>query len=98
MYLIALTCYPPESANELGKRFMEATPVPDYMTTIGPFVRVTLEGSRTIAIYQFDASKYAEASDYLNNRYAAYLGVPGLTYSIQEWLEAKDALKLIGLG
>ena len=35
---------------------------------------------------------------FLNNRYAAYRGMPGFRYSIEEWLEAGNALKLIGLG
>ena len=98
MYMLAISCYPQESATELGKRFMESTPAPDFLTTtIGPFVRSTLEGTKTIAIYEFDPSKYAEAIDYLNNRYAAYHGVPGFKYSLEQWLEVKDALKLIGL-
>jgi hypothetical protein len=98
MYMIAISCYPQESASELGKRFTEAKPAPDFLTTIGPFVRSTLEGTKTIAIYEFDPSKYAEATDYLSNRYAAYHGVPGFKYSLEHWLEVKDALKLIGLG
>ena len=98
MYLIAISCYPQESATELGKRFMEAKPAPDFMTTTGPFIKSTLEGTKTIAIYDFDPSKYTEATDYLNNRYAAYHGVPGFRYSLEEWLGVMEALKLIGLG
>ena len=98
MYMIAISCYPQESATELGERFMEAAPAPDFMTPIGPFVKSTLEGAKIIAIYEFDPSKYAEAIDYLSNRYAAYHGVPGFKYSLEQWLEVKDALKLIGLG
>jgi hypothetical protein len=77
---------------------MEAKPAPDFMTTIGPFVKSTIEGTKTIAIYEFDPSNYIEAREYLANRYAAYHGVPGFKYSLEQWLEVKDALKLIGLG
>jgi hypothetical protein len=98
MYLIAMSCYPQESAAEIGKRFTEAKPTPDFMTTIGPFIKSTLEGIKTISIYEFDQSKYADATDYLNNRYAAYHGVTAFRYSIEEWLGAIEALKLIGLG
>ena len=97
MYLLAISCYPQESATELGTRFMEAKPAPDFMNTIGPFVKSTLECTKTIAIYEFDPSKYAEARDYLANRYAAYNGVPGFKYSLEEWLGVIEALKLIGL-
>jgi hypothetical protein len=50
MYMIAIGCYPQESASELGKSFTEAKPAPDFLTTIGPFVRSALEGTKTIAI------------------------------------------------
>jgi len=98
MYMIAIGHYPQESGTELGKRFLEAKPAPDFITTMGPFVRSTLEGIQTFTIFEFDPSKYAEANDYLNDRYAAYIGVPGYKYSIEHWLEAMDAVKLIGLG
>ena len=98
MYLMATTCYPQESGTELGKRFMEAKPAPDFMTTIGPFVRSSLDGINTMAIYEFDTSKYDEAFDYLSNRYAAYHGVPGFKYSLEIWLDVSEGLKLIGLG
>ena len=61
MYMIAIACYPQESATELGERFMEAKPAPDFITPFGPFVKSTLEGTKTLAIYEFDPSKYAEA-------------------------------------
>ena len=98
MYMLAILCYPQESAKEIGKRFMEAKPAPDFMTTIGPFVKSTLEGTKTISIYEFDPAKYAEARDYLADRYSAYHDVSGFRYSLEEWLRARDALKLIGLG
>jgi hypothetical protein len=96
--MLAITCFPQESATELGKRFKDVEPAPDFMTTIGPFIKSTLEGTKTIAIYEFDASKYAEAIEYLNNRYVANHGIPGFRYSLEHWLDAMDALKLIGLG
>jgi hypothetical protein len=36
--------------------------------------------------------------DYVANRLAKYIGVPGFTYSVKIWFEAKEALKMIGLG
>jgi hypothetical protein len=97
MYMLAISCYPQESATELGERFIEAKPAPDFITTLGPFIRSTLEGIKTITIYEFDPSKYAETTEYLNNRYAAYHGVPGFRYSLEEWLGVMEALNLIGL-
>ena len=97
MYMLAISCYPQESATELGERFIEAKPAPDFITTLGPFIKSTLEGIKTITIYELDPSNYAEATEYLNNRYAAYHGVPGFRYSLEEWLGVMEALNLIGL-
>ena len=48
MYMMAISCYPQESATELGKRFMEAKPAPDFMTTIGPLSKVPLRVRRLL--------------------------------------------------
>jgi len=38
------------------------------------------------------------ASEVLAARYAKYFGVPGFTYSLNQWLETKEAPKAIGMG
>jgi len=51
-----------------------------------------------ITIYEFDESKYGEARNaIISGRVAKYLNVPGFSYSLNPWLEAKDALHLVGL-
>ena len=79
------------------KRFKEISPAPGFITTIGPLVRSSLEGNKTMTIYQFDPSKYAEASEYIYKRAAAYRGIPGYRYSVEEWRDAKDAIRTAGL-
>jgi len=77
MYMIAISCYPQESATELGKRFMEAKPAPDFMTTIGPFVKSTLEGTKTITIYEFDpSSRHFEAETHHSHIFCLRKVVP----------------------
>jgi hypothetical protein len=39
-----------------------------------------------------------ETFEFVNSRLAKYFGVPGYTFSSGVWLEAKEALKMIGLG
>jgi hypothetical protein len=99
MVIISLTSYPPESAKEVGKRFVEFAPLPDYITMKGPYINSVMgDGIKGITIYEFEDSKYSEASKFLNERVAALFGVPGFTYSIGHWLEVQGALKLVGLG
>ena len=98
MIFIALSSFPTESSKELGKRTLEFPPLPDFIKLIGPYLTsVVEEGVKSIAIYEFDESKYPEASKLLNERVAKYIGVPGYTYSLTQWLETQDALALIGL-
>ena len=98
MIIIALFSFPTESGKELGKRAVSFPTLPDYITLTGPFLTsVVGEGIKVIGIYEFDESKYPEASKLLNERVAANIGVPGFTYSLTQWLEFQDALSLIGL-
>jgi hypothetical protein len=98
MIVISLTSYPTESAQEIGKRFIGMPALPDYITMRGPYINSDIdEGIKGITIYEFEDSRYGEIYQILADRIANLLGVPGFTYSLHHWLEAKDALKLIGL-
>jgi hypothetical protein len=99
MVIIAILSYPPESVKEFAKRFMEQPPLPAYITLKGPYVSSEVgAGMKAIAIYEFDQSKFSEANQFIITRYTKYFGVPGFTYSANVWLEAKEALKAIGMG
>ena len=99
MVIISLTSYPTESAKEIGKRFLELPPLADYITMRGPYIGSDVgEGIKGITIYEFDESRYSEASKYLGERMTILFGVPGFTYSLKHWYEVQDALKMIGLG
>ena len=99
MVIIGILSYPPESSKEMGKRFLEQPPLPAYITMKGPYFSSEVgEGIKSVVIYEFDQSKLSEANQFLITRYAKYYGVPGFTFSINTWLEAKEALKAIGMG
>lgn len=98
MIIMLTTSYPPESAKQVGKRFLEFPPMQDYNKLTDPYIKTIVgEGIKSIAIYEFDDSKYTEASAFLHERAAALVGVPGLTYSLEPWLEPQDALEFAGL-
>ncbi len=98
MVLVGMLSYPSESANEVGKRFLNQKPLPGYITMKGPYINGILgEGIRSLLIYECERSKLPDAIEFMGNRLASYIGVPGYTYSIQVWYEATEALKMIGL-
>jgi hypothetical protein len=91
--------YPPESSKEMAKRFLEQPAAPAYITMRGPYFSADLgEGNKAIVICEFEESKFSEANQFVVTRFTKYYGVPGFTYSIRPWLEAKEALKAIGMG
>jgi len=100
MVIIGILLYPPESGKEMAKRFLEQQPAPPtYITMKGPYFSSEVGvGIKAIAIYEFDQSKFSEANQFIGTRYTKYYGVPGFTFSINTWLEAKEALKMIGMG
>ncbi len=98
MVIIGKNLFPPESANEIGKRFMELPPLPDYMTVKGPYVHGMMEGGiQGIEVFELDKAKLAEGIEYVTNRYVTYFGIPGFRYAIAPYFEAQEALKMIGL-
>jgi hypothetical protein len=98
MVIVSQLSYPPESANQIAKRFIEAPPLPAYMTLMGPYVNSELsQGIRTLSIYELDNSKLAEGTAFVADYMATFFGVPGFTYSIRHYLEVEEALKLLGM-
>jgi hypothetical protein len=98
MVIIGMLSYSPEGAKELGKRFLAQKSLPDYISMKGHYISGAKgEGTQTITLYEVERSKLPDALEHISNRYVAYFGVPGLTYSVNIWLDAGEALKMIGL-
>lgn len=97
MVIMGSIRFSPETANDIGRRFLELSPVPDYMKLIGPFVKAKIDGTHGLEIFEVDDSRLALAMDYVSNRYIAYYGIPGFRYTIDIFFSAQEALKLVGL-
>jgi len=97
MVIVNAIRFPQESANEVGKRFLEIAPPPDFMTMKGPYIKGTDQGIRAMEIFELDENKLALGIDYVTQRCVAYFGIPGFTYETNVYFEAQESLKLIGL-
>ncbi len=98
MVLISISSNPPESGREMIKRSKQLPRLPEYIKTIGPYVSSTVkEGIKALTIYEFEDSKFAEASTHINNLFRAFIGVPGFTFSLEVWMRAKDAFQSYAL-
>src|SRR5512139_3429246 len=98
MVLISMISNPPESGREMIKRSKQLPRLPEYIKTMGPYISSTVEeGIKTLTIYEFEDSKFGEASKHINNLLQAFIGVPGFTFSLEIWIKAKDAYQSFGL-
>jgi hypothetical protein len=99
MICISMISNPPESAKEMVKRSMQLPRLPEFIKTKGPYINSAVgEGIKTLTIYEFEDSKFTEASKQIGKLMGAFYGVPGFTYSMQVWFRAKDAFEFTGLG
>ena len=97
MVIINAMRFPQESADKVGKRFLEIAPPPDFMSMKGPYIKGTEQGIRAVEIFDLDETKLALGLDYVTQRCVTYFGIPGFTYEINVYFEAQESLKLIGL-
>jgi hypothetical protein len=99
MVSISIVSYPPESASELGKRFLGLPPIPEFITVVGPYATSEIqEGIQAFTIYKYDKSRAAEALEAITNVHLAFYGIPGYTFSIKLASSAATSLKMLGLG
>ena len=96
-YIVISGTFPGHKATEIGKAFLKAPKLPDYVKTEHVFN--TAEGKfRFFSIYEVtDESKYFEGIKAIVKRYASYRDIEGYEYTIYPVLEAKDALSILGL-
>ncbi len=98
MIIIAKLSWPPEEAVEIGKRFKDMPALPAFLKMKGPFIFGDIDrGIQSLTLYEFDRAKLADAVEQVSARYVTYFGVPGLTYSINVWLDVGEALSMVGL-
>ncbi len=99
MVIIGQMSYPPESAHEMAKRYMEIPQIPDYMSRKGPYVGSNLsDGVSIFVVYELDNSKLADGMEFVANFYTMFFGVPGFKYQITPYFDVAEGLKMLGMG
>ena len=97
MIIVGNITFTPETATDIGKRFLELAPVPNHMKLIGPFLKSKPDGIHGLEILEVEESKLSLAVDYVSNRYISYYGIPGFNSSSEVYYSAQEALKMVGL-
>ena len=97
MVIVGTIKFKPETAKDIGKRFIELPPVPGYMKLIGPFVKAKMEGTHGLEIFEVEESKLALAMEYVSNRYISFYGIPDFNFTAEIHYSAQEALNMVGL-
>jgi len=97
-FIVIMGSFPAHVGMEVGKKFLEAEKLPDYVKTEHVF-NAAAGDYAFFSIYKIeDESKYFDAIKAIVKRYSIYMDVVGYKYTLYPVLEAKDALSMVGLG
>jgi hypothetical protein len=99
MIIVMNISFPTESAKKMGESFINAPPLPDFLTRRGPYISSTnTEGVKSLSIFELESSNIAEGMTAVSDYATSFFGVPGFAYEIKVNFDVKEALKMIGLG
>ncbi len=96
MIMIGTMTFTAECAMAVAENYGKVPAVPGFMKLIGPYVRSSIEnGISTLSIYEFDEARADAAIDYLNQRYATFAAIAGVSSHIEEWLGIDMVMQLL---
>ena len=97
-YIVVSGSFPGHVASEIGKKFLSLPKLPAFVKTEHVF-NTAAEDYKFFTIYEItEEEKYFEGLKAIITRFAGYKEIVGYKFTIYPVLEAKDALKIIGLG
>ena len=99
MVIISQASYPPEVAQQMASRFLEAPEIPDFMVRRGPYVSAKgSEGVFILSLFELDNNaNLAAGLQFLGNYHAIFFGIPGFKYEFKPFFNVEEALKTIGM-
>ena len=98
MVIISDVTYPPESTQEIAKRYLKAPVLPTFLTKEGPYISSSVtSGMHSITYYELESDKLAEGLQAIVESLAIYFGVPGYQYEVKPYFELEEGLGILGL-
>ncbi len=92
MVYVIRSSWPMEETKEVLKATMQLPPIPDYINRRVYSSSDLGEGIECFDIYEFDASKINEATEFLYSRIQAFFGVSGFSYDIKPWMDEQEVM------
>jgi len=98
MVIVTNVSFPTESAKEMGERFLQVSPLPEFLSRKGPFFSSNNTGGvNSLSVYELDNDKLAEGMIAVSEYITGFFGVPGFSYEVKVSLEVEESMKMIGL-
>ena len=98
MVIVTTISFPVESVKHVGEHFLKASPLPEYLKRIGPFISSNRrEGVVSLSIYELDNAKLADGMIALGDYLAGFFDISGFAYEMKPYSEIEEGLKMIGL-
>ncbi|ACN14030.1 hypothetical protein HRM2_09170 [Desulforapulum autotrophicum HRM2] len=99
MIKIGFIRFPQEMADQVADCYTRLPQAPKEVKIKETYVYdESGEDARAFSIFEYRTAHKALAAEYLETRYQLFSKIPGLTYSIENWLSVGDALAVVGTG
>lgn len=99
MIKLGFITFSQDVAEDVARCYATLPELPAQVTLKDTFVyNEDGEAVRAFSIFEYDPLDEDLASDYLSRRYAVFSSIPGLTYTVENWLSVSDALDVLGSG
>ncbi len=97
MLLISRIFLPRKSLKEAAHAFTRIQKLPATMTRYGPFFKFDDNGDIQATTFYFFKDRQITNNEkkFITNRMSVFKDVPGLTYSVEEWLEMEEAVMMV---
>ena len=97
MITIGTSRWPTEKGPDVGKKSLEAKPLPDFIEVIGPYMYPDVnDGIGCVTIFKYDKVKAGEAAEAIANNLMIYNTIPGFRYSLRAASGAATTMKMMG--
>ena len=98
VYILVTAIYPPSKGVEIAKVWLSGKQpkYPDFIKRVHQFVTADFK-AKSYALYECEDDKIVEGMKAIGARYVHYASIEGYEYKVELLMEAKDAMKLVGL-
>ncbi len=100
MYYLTVITFPGNKSEEVGKALPKMPKLPDFVKPPQIFTTVSSDNGeiKAYGLYEVDDDKAHEGYVAIGKRLTGLFGIEGIKYKIEQLMEMKEALALLGLG